>query len=934
MEVDSDILHVKGDGLSDSLLGSIEMDDESDEETPRRAPKSIGLFQEQVVTLRQEHGFNAQGGDINMRILKYGSMLWAPVSVLMYIVICVEIVEAQWIDVTLLVVLLLVAFAWALGDKLETFSVEEMLRSTSPDRIMAKRDGYFKQVEVVSLVPGDVIKFHTGDIIPADIVLCEGPPVDTDQSELTGECLPVAAYPGDTILMRTIVKFGHGEGIVTATGKKTTLEKASMKFSSQYQHEHLGKIQIGLYQVSSILAFVCTLCCIGIMATMLHHKVAVPESMGISILMIVAIIPFATNLVYHATISAAVRNLARQGIILKKPGVFENMAGIDMLLVDKSRVITHGIPIIREHDSVAIVPNVTVESVLFFAYLSIRKRDGIYGTLDPVDGAVDKAVANRSQVLQQSSSQYEVLDLQPFDPVLKYSEVTAREPTGMVIKAMKGQVKVVLARCSATEEFEHRIANVVKSLAEHNLRSIGVARTDIRTGRYEFLGILAMEDPIHEDTRDWIRRGVEMGVEVRLITGDHIFVSKNTCRVVGIGANLVNTDFLDEGRENVVRELVARADGFADVFPDQKHTIVQMLQAQGMSCGVTGNGVEEAAALKAATTGIALPDATPAVKAAAVVVLNRPGMKDVIECIQEARKIFIRLRNFCVYRISTAFGFMFPLFFIATCYNMSDYYPSSQRTFDTDDSLISGANDDISEVAFVLPTIALVIFCILNNATVVAISKDSVFYSSVPLKWKMSRLFILSSFSGICLLLQNLFLFMMGLAASPGPHCGHECGQAPDDFSDEQWCEHAHPNTDEDCTTIYAGNYTKGTSKCDDGYSVIFGNENHGVLRYAELKTLMLLSLSLSVFLSAFTARTVGPFYSRKPSKNLITVFTFSAVIITLVALFCGDMGIDKRLEDLEVKTVCFVWGYSIGFFLLIVSVHKCVCIIYLLFDI
>lgn len=918
---ESDLLHVKGDGLSDSLLGSIEMED--DENAPRKPPKSVGLSRDEVNALREEHGLNEQHGDLNKKIMNYGSMLWAPVSVLMYVVIAVEVIDCHWLDVALLVVLLFVAFAWALGDKMETDSVEEMLKSTSPNKILTKRDGYFKLIDVLTLVPGDVIKFETGDIIPADIVLCEGPPVDTDQSELTGECLPVAAYPGDTILMGSIVKFGRGEGIVTATGKRTTLEKASRKFSSSYQHEHLGRIQIGLYQVSSILATLCTMCCIGIMTAMLRHKVDIPRSIGISILMLVAIIPFATNLVYHATISAAVRSLARKGIVVQKPGVFENMAGMDMLLVDKSKVITQGMPVVQESDSIAIVSGLSVESILFFAFLSIKKKDGVYAQRDPIDNAIEQAVSSRRQSLLQSSSQYEILDLQPFDPVLKYSEVTAREPTGLVIKTMKGQVKVVLSRCSASEELEHRIANAVKLLAEQNLRSIGVARTDSRTGRYEFLGILALYDPIQEDTRDWIRRSADMGVEVRLITGDHIFVSKATCRMVGIGANLVNTEFLDEGRENVARELVSRADGFADVFPDQKLTIVQMLQSQGMTCGLTGNGVEEAAAMRAATTGIALGDATPAVKAAAVIILHKPGMKDIIECIQEARKIFIRLRNFCVYRISTAIGFMFPLFFFATCFNMSDYFPGNQRSMETDNSLVSGVENGKSENSFVLPTIALVIFCILNNATIVAISKDSVFYSNIPLKWKIGRIFVLSAFSGIAMLLQNLFLFIMGVAASAGANCGDHCGQAPDDFSDEQWCEYAHPDAPADCLQAYGTNFTRGTHKCDDGFSAVFGDEEHGVLRYAELKTLMLLSLSLSVFLSAFTARTAGPFYSRWPSKYLVMVISFSSVLITLIALFCGDMGIDKRLEDLEVKTVCFVWAYTVGFFLLIVSCYR-----------
>jgi H+-transporting ATPase len=714
----SNLYSLKLNGLQDSLLGSIDADDTKEAGKP--VVDRIGLSKDQANRLLDEYGKNEPENETRKQLAKLTSFMWAPVSVLMYVAIFVEILDQRWTDVALLVVLLLGIFGWALTENIETAIVSQNVKSDNFQlQVWAKRDGRFKLIDNSDLVPGDVIRFKTGDIIPADLVLLEGPPVDTDQSELTGECMPVVAYPGDAILMGTVVKFGTGEGYITATGSKTTLGKAERKLPPL--NMRLGKIQIGLYQVATLLAVICAGSCIGIVASMVDHNVGFARALGTAVLLTVACIPFATNILYKASVHGIERKLGRKGIAVTKPELLENMAGLDIVLVDKSKIITEGNPEIIETMSEAVSHNITVQTLLFFAYLSVRKNDGVLEPLDPIDSAVEKA-AQRSPGLLASFAQFETLDNQSFDAMLKYSEATVRDPAGRIFKAMKGQVKVILNRCAPTPELESRVANIVRALAEQQYRCIGVARTDIRTNKYEFLGVLAMGDAVHAEAKAAIRRAADMGVEFRLVTGDHLFVSKTTCKSVGIGANLINTEFLDEGRENVVRELVARADGYADVFPDQKLTIVQLLQDQGISCGVTGNCVEESGAMRVAVTGIALPDATAAVKAAAVVLLSRSGAKDIVECLKEARKIFIRLRTFCIYRISAAMGFILLLFFAGVCFQMSEYFPESQRKSDTSVGLFNGSHE-YDEVTFVLPTIAVVMFCIMNNIMVIAICK-------------------------------------------------------------------------------------------------------------------------------------------------------------------------------------------------------------------
>jgi hypothetical protein len=196
-----------------------------------------------------------------------------------------------------------------------------------------------------------------------------------------------------------------------------------------------------------------------------------------------------------------------------------------------------------------------------------------------------------------------------------------------------------------------------------------------------------------------------------------------------------------------------------------------------------------------------------------------------------------------------------------------------------------------------------------------------VFFSNSPLKWKISRLFILSGFIGGALFLQNLFMFVMGISAGAGGSVGEHCGQSSDDYTDQEWCLHDHPNASPDqCTTVYDGAYTKGTEKCTGDLNILFGDSDHGVLQYDQLKTLMFLSVSLSVFFSAFCARTEGPFYTRRPSLLLLVVFGTSALVLTIFTLFCDEMGVGDQLMDLDAKTVFFVWGYCASWFLFTVK--------------
>ena len=547
------------------------------------------------------------------------------------------------------------------------------------------------------LVPGDVINLKLGDIVPADCILLDGPPLEVDQAALTGESLPVTMYPGDSAKMGATVKRGEIEAHVSATGSNTFFGKAASMVNSV---ENVSRFQKVMFKINMVLLstaavittiimivllnegtpppplYICTirdqntlplcshtcvlLTCSGPSVhscgspstpSLLLIGVALLRALAICVVLLVASIPIAMQLVSTSTMAVGARRLAENGVIVSRLGAIEEMAGMDMLCSDKTGTLTQNK--LKLYEPI-VIGDVTDRELILYATLAAKR-------MEEGQDAIDFCITNECTADPQSKkdlTQYVELAFEPFDPTSKRTVATVKNTTtNAEFQTCKGMCNIVLDMCNPSEAMRMKVVGGVQELADRGYRALGVAKTN-SSGEWEFLGVLSLFDPPREDTKETIAKAMAMGIPVKMVTGDQTAIAKETCRSLGMGAGILNSDLFnltDAERDGSLSDIVKGAHGFAEVFPEHKFKIVKLLMDCGYTVGMTGDGVNDAPALKRANIGIAVEGATDAARAAADIVLTDPGLKTIIDAIFRARKIFARVRNYCIYRISATF---------------------------------------------------------------------------------------------------------------------------------------------------------------------------------------------------------------------------------------------------------------------------------------
>ena len=415
--------------------------------------------------------------------------------------------------------------------------------------------------------------------------------------------------------------------------------------------------------------------------------------------------------------------LARKEAIVSKLVAIEEMAGMDVLCSDKTGTITKNELTVAQ---ISAFPGFTQSDVLVLGSLASRKEDQ-----DPIDNAViNKTEATPSAATRLDS--FKVTAFHPFDPVAKRTEATATSIQEEEFKVSKGAPQVIMSLVANKDSIEATVDEEVNSFAAKGYRALGVAQTDSK-GDWQFAGIIALYDPPREDSAATIMTAQSMGVHVKMVTGDHLAIAKEIATEMKLGDNIVQASaFLDKSDRESERA-VENADGFAQVFPEHKYRIVELLQHKGHIVGMTGDGVNDAPALKEADCGIAVAGATDAAKSAADIVLTRPGLSVIIDAIKESRKIFQRMDNYSIYRIAETIR---VLFFITFSIIVFGFYP--------------------------VTALMIVLLALLNDAPIMTIAYDNVRYSNDPEKWNMKRTLGISTFLGLIGVVSSFLILYIG----------------------------------------------------------------------------------------------------------------------------------------------------------------------------
>ncbi len=653
-------------------------------------------------------------------IKKFLGYFWGPIPFMIEAAVVMSAIIQRWEDFAIISALLMINAVVGFWQEHQAGNAIELLKQKLAPMAKVLRDGRWREVPARELVAGDIVRVRLGDIVPADIKLIEGDYLLLDQSALTGESLPVEKHVADIAYAGSIVRQGEMNALVVTTGISTYFGKTTKLVEEAKTVSHLQKalIKIGDYLIALAVALV-TL--IFIVALFRHESVL--GTLQFALVLTVAAIPAALPAVLSVTMAIGAIALAKKEAIVSKLVSIEEMAGMDILCSDKTGTLTKNELTVGE---VKPLGEFADTDVLLFGTLSSREEDK-----DPIDNAVISKTKTLTTIAE-ALDHYKLVHFKPFDPVSKRTEAKLENQNGNVFKVTKGAPQVILSLLENKGAVSSKVDEVVDSFAAKGYRALGVAKADEQHG-WKFVGLIALYDPPREDSAETIKTAESMGVQVKMVTGDHIAIAKEVAKQLNLGTNIVAVDQFQDKNDTEAKTLVEKADGFAEVFPELKYHIVELLQSEGHIVGMTGDGVNDAPALKKADAGIAVAGATDAAKSAADIVFTKLGLSVIIDAIKESRKIFQRMTNYAIYRLAET---MRVLLFITASIIVFQFYPVS--------------------------ALMIVLLAILNDMPIMTIAYDNVKYSSKPEQWNLRTLLPIATFLGIIGVASSFGLLYIG----------------------------------------------------------------------------------------------------------------------------------------------------------------------------
>lgn len=580
-------------------------------------------------------------------VLKFLSYFWGPIPWMIEIAAILSAAVQHWADFGIILTLLIVNAVVGFWEEFQAGNAIAALKSKLALGARAKRDGKWQPLPARELVPGDLIRIRLGDITPADARLLEGDPIEVDQSALTGESLPVTKKTNDAIFSGSIIRQGETDALVYGTGANTFFGRTANLVQTTHTTSHFQK---AVLKIGDFLIVIAVILVVMILIVALFRGDPVAETLQFALVLTVAAIPVAMPTVLSVTMAVGARLLAKGETIVSRLASIEELAGMDVLCSDKTGTLTKNELTLGEP---FLLDGVTKNQILRAAALASRAED---------QDAIDLAILDGAKEVFDGSLP-NVEHYRPFDPVNKRTEALFKEADGTSHRASKGAPQVILALARNAENLQATYADAINQFAQRGFRSLGVAQTDAN-GDWQVLGVLPLFDPPRDDSAAMIAQAKEMGCDVKMVTGDQVAIGREIAGQLNIGTNLVDAEIfkaVDYHHSARIDQMIEDADGFAQVYPEHKYHIVDVLQERGHIVGMTGDGVNDAPALKKADCGIAVSGATDAARAAADIVLLSPGLSVVIIAIREARKIFQRMNSYAIYRIAETFRVLEPV---------------------------------------------------------------------------------------------------------------------------------------------------------------------------------------------------------------------------------------------------------------------------------
>src|SRR5438094_4987295 len=665
-------------------------------------PKT-GLSPGQQQERLSQYGPNALPEEKKSALSGLLAYFWGPIPWMIEAAAVMALIVGDWGDLAIITSLLLFNALLGFWEEHEASNALDALKSSLALKARVLRDGKWQEVDARTLVPGDVIRLYLGDVVPADCKLIQGDYISIDQSALTGESLPVTKKSGEGAYSGSVVKEGEMVAVVTATGANTFFGRTAKLVAGAGNVSHFQRavMKIGNFLIILFLVLVVIVVASRLFDMLGHYDLAVLLRLAeIVLILLVASVPVAMPAVLSVTMALGARRLAKRKAIVSRLESIEELAGVDVLCSDKTGTLTQNKLTLGEAEPWS---DTDVQTLILMASLASRAADN-----DPIDLAIMAGLTDPSVLKSYQQEKYV-----PFDPVDKRTEATIKDASGKVFRVTKGAPQVILGLAKLFGADLEKAQQAVNGFASRGYRTIGAAVTQ-DDATWGFLGILPLLDPPRPDSKTTIARAREYGVQVKMVTGDNVAIARQISLELNMGANIQPATELFPGDVTKgqipldAAEKIDEADGFAQVFPEHKYAIVKVLQENGYIVGMTGDGVNDAPALKQADVGIAVSGATEAARAAAALILTAPGLSVIIEGIAEAMRIFERMMSYVLYRITMTIAIIVFVVLASIYYHF-----------------------------FPLTAIMLIALALLDDVPIMTIAFDNASVPPQPVKWEV-----------------------------------------------------------------------------------------------------------------------------------------------------------------------------------------------------
>jgi plasma-membrane proton-efflux P-type ATPase len=678
-----------------------------------------GLTNSEVESRRRTHGYNEVPEQKSHPVRIFLGKFWGLSAWMMEMIMVLSALLGKYTDLIVVSALLVVNAVLSFMQERRAAGVVETLRKRLQVSARVLRDASWQVIPSRELVPGDIIRVRSGDIIPADVKLLSGA-LKIDQSALTGESKDADKAPAEMLSSGSIVRRGEGNGVVVLTGANTYFGRTTQLVQEARPKLHIEAVVAKV--VRWMFVIVGSLLGVVIIMSLIRH-VPLLEMIPLMLVLLMSAVPVALPVMFTVSMAVGAKELAKRGVLVTRLSATEDAATMDVLCVDKTGTIT-----MNQLAVTGVIPlqQATEADVLFAAALASQESNQ-----DPIDLAF-LAAAKEKHVFDNAAAVTPV-SFVPFDATNRRTEAVV-EQNGQRLRVMKGAVRTVAETCGLQPAEIDGLEARVSESALKGYRTLAVAR-GAETGTPVLLGLVTLFDPPRPDAKELIATLHKLGVSVKMLTGDALAIAKEIAQGVGLPNIRRVADLKTASAQagNKAVDLLAGADGYAEVYPEDKYIVVKHLQAAGHVTGMTGDGVNDAPALRQAEVGIAVSSATDVAKGAASVVLTEPGLTNIVALVEQGRTIYQRILTWVINKISRT---ILKAGFVAIAF------------------VVTGK--------FVVSAFAMLLLVFMTDFAKIALATDYVQPSNKPETWNIGGFVTVSVVLGIAMVAESLLLLWLG----------------------------------------------------------------------------------------------------------------------------------------------------------------------------